>query len=946
MDRFDAFISYSHAADGRLAPAVQSGLQRLAKRVFQRRALRVFRDETGLSTNPHLWGSIEDALTSSDWFVLLASPEAAASQWVDREVATFLTTHPVDHLLVVVTSGDLRFTSDGHVDTSVTTCLPSPLIAALEDEPRWLDLRWAHDDSQLDLRNGRFRAAIADLAAPIHGVAKEDLEGEDVRQQRRAKRLAVVGVTAVGLFAVAAVVAAGVALDQRSEAADQRDEARTQRNVAEQQRAEAEAQRAAAEAERERADTEANVALTKGLAAQATALTGTDLDLSLLLAVEGYRRNPSLDTETGLLTALNGGSLVDSVVDGLPDGIVDIESGGDRSSLFVLTVGGDLLEYDAAAFTQIGEPVATGIVNPWVLDMSRDGSHLAYTGGAGTTVIDLQTRTVVASDLGGGSGSAALSPDGSRVAVTVIATGRVDVFDAATSSVTHTFQVLDAAAGFIDDDRLALQQLGSPVLEVYALDTPAGPPLLATDPERMVGGGGIEVSPDGSLIIAGGLEGTAVLLDSATLEPVSPVIATDGSRTGDFSFSADGSLVSLSSDDGSATVATTSGDVLGTLRGLTGSVVTDFLDGYDLVSASTVDSTALRWQPLGSALGSESLVPGLIMAEVFADGEQAVTASLAGQVTVAPVANLGAPVAQQNVGEVIRAIDVSEAAGLAAVYSIDTNDVGDAVLGRSVDLFSLPDLEVVRSIPFGDAPVSEIAFNPDGTQLAVGYRDGNLAIFDVATGEIVVEPFPVDEFPCCLGLLVWSPDGTRFFAGGQDGILHVLDTVTWTESARQVLVPAQLALREGRLSDDGSILVVPAESGEVFLVDVATGEPIGEPFISAGTQLQQAALLDDGRLLAAMSRDGSLRLWDVATRRAIGPALSGHAGFATAFELLAPDEALSLGANGTVFTWSMDAATWVELACSLAGRNLSREEWELYVGGDYRATCAQWPEGS
>jgi hypothetical protein len=28
---FDGFISYSHAADGRLAPAVQRGLHRLAK---------------------------------------------------------------------------------------------------------------------------------------------------------------------------------------------------------------------------------------------------------------------------------------------------------------------------------------------------------------------------------------------------------------------------------------------------------------------------------------------------------------------------------------------------------------------------------------------------------------------------------------------------------------------------------------------------------------------------------------------------------------------------------------------------------------------------------------------------------------------------------------------------------------------------------------------------
>lgn len=51
---YDGFISYSHAADGRLAPALQSGLQQLARPWWKLRSLRIFRDETGLSVNPHL----------------------------------------------------------------------------------------------------------------------------------------------------------------------------------------------------------------------------------------------------------------------------------------------------------------------------------------------------------------------------------------------------------------------------------------------------------------------------------------------------------------------------------------------------------------------------------------------------------------------------------------------------------------------------------------------------------------------------------------------------------------------------------------------------------------------------------------------------------------------------------------------------------------------------
>lgn len=81
---YDALISYSHALDGTLARALQIGLERFAKPWYRP---RVFPDTTSLPANPGLWSSIEKALASSAWLVLMASPEAARSGWVDREVA-------------------------------------------------------------------------------------------------------------------------------------------------------------------------------------------------------------------------------------------------------------------------------------------------------------------------------------------------------------------------------------------------------------------------------------------------------------------------------------------------------------------------------------------------------------------------------------------------------------------------------------------------------------------------------------------------------------------------------------------------------------------------------------------------------------------------------------------------------------------------------------------
>src|SRR5262245_49005565 len=83
--QFTAFLSYSHAADGRLAEVLQSKLQRFATPWYRRRSIRVFRDTTGLGLTPDLWDAIRVALTASEFFILLASEQAARSQWVSQE---------------------------------------------------------------------------------------------------------------------------------------------------------------------------------------------------------------------------------------------------------------------------------------------------------------------------------------------------------------------------------------------------------------------------------------------------------------------------------------------------------------------------------------------------------------------------------------------------------------------------------------------------------------------------------------------------------------------------------------------------------------------------------------------------------------------------------------------------------------------------------------------
>ena len=83
---YNAFISYGHTKDGRVAPAIRSALQKFGKPWYSRASMEVFLDETGLAWTPDLLGEIQRALENSQSFILLASPEAAQSRWVEKEV--------------------------------------------------------------------------------------------------------------------------------------------------------------------------------------------------------------------------------------------------------------------------------------------------------------------------------------------------------------------------------------------------------------------------------------------------------------------------------------------------------------------------------------------------------------------------------------------------------------------------------------------------------------------------------------------------------------------------------------------------------------------------------------------------------------------------------------------------------------------------------------------
>jgi len=214
---YDAFISYSNEADSRLAAELGQGLKRLAKKWNERRALEVFFDQASLSAAPHLWEELAENLDRSRHLVLLMSPEAAASAWVNREIEHFLSSHSDDRLVLVLTQGDITWDNAAGDWSETSDAVPECLRGRLSNEPLWVDLRWAHDEEHLDLRHSRFRDAVATIAAPLHGKSKDEIEGEDVRAHRRGVRVRRTAVTALLLLLLTATAASVIAVAFRSQ---------------------------------------------------------------------------------------------------------------------------------------------------------------------------------------------------------------------------------------------------------------------------------------------------------------------------------------------------------------------------------------------------------------------------------------------------------------------------------------------------------------------------------------------------------------------------------------------------------------------------------------------------------------------------------------------------------------------------------------------------------
>jgi WD40 repeat protein/DNA-binding SARP family transcriptional activator/class 3 adenylate cyclase/ABC-type cobalamin/Fe3+-siderophores transport system ATPase subunit len=205
-------------------------------------------------------------------------------------------------------------------------------------------------------------------------------------------------------------------------------------------------------------------------------------------------------------------------------------------------------------------------------------------------------------------------------------------------------------------------------------------------------------------------------------------------------------------------------------------------------------------------------------------------------------------------------------------------------------------------------------FSPDGKLLAAfGYPSLNGS--GVSSVDLLAVPslHPVQLLHVGNGFVVspaFSPDSKEFAVSEIElsaafGRVIVWDTATWSQRATLQLPyePAGIVFVAGGAwlaTTQVNSLGGPEDLSRVDLWDAVTLQPIGDPIMVRG----------DAGLLAT-DRPGGYR-------------------FASG----------STSPLGTPMVWDVDPAHWDAMACRIAGRDLTRAEWNQYLPGrPYQATC-------
>lgn len=900
--KYWAFISYSHA-DQKWADWLHKSLETYGVPkvlvgktskvgVVPKRAYPIFRDRDELPSSADLGEKLMQALMQSRFLIVVCSPRAVASRWVNEEIKSFKSMGREDKVLCLIVDGE-PYASE-HPELGLEECFPEPVrykvdanmkVTEERTEPIAADARRGKD--------GRENAKLK-LLAGMFGVNFSDLKQRDAERRHRRMQLAMVVVMLVmcGFLVLAgqAILAKREAEGARASAERQREEAVNQKNRADKERAAAvkakkdaeealkseAVQRSKAEqandaavaakneAERSAEDAKKQTILAEKSAAEAKAQTKLAEDAKLAAdkaAADARRaRDAAEESEKRVSRELSLSYFVEA------SRLI-----GDNHQPQGMAYLSKSLALDASNASAQARVLSLLASRNWALPKYaalKQDSAVVMTrfNPDGKTMLTAAGKEVRIWNVADGSPSKILShkqsvryadysPDGQLI-VSTSDDGLVQVWDAKTGekkgkAFSHSDWVYTAA--FSADSKLLITASQDKTARVWNALTgePKTESFKLTGPVRWAA-----ISADGKQALTAS-ESAAQLWDVEKGQPIGQPMTHDGGVYY-VSFSPDGKFA-----------ATASGDKTAKIWGLGGTNATaqvlkhnDWVnqvkftpDGRYVVTCSS-DSTAKVWEvPTGKQIGQTMQHGGVISMVAISPNARLIATASADRSARLWDLKTGLPQSEPL-----------ELSGEVKWVSFSPDGMWLSVGGADgyTKVWSASERRPLSLALNHDSALSHAAFSRDGNLVLTVADDRTVRIWSVSTGQLVGNPIKLDAR---VTAAVFSPDG-KYVATAADRYARVWNI----ETGESVGQPAQhdRQINTVVFRKDGKAILTASEDGSAKLWNVVDGKQIGVD-MKHDRAVRMASFSNDGTMVLTASADKTAKLWDGKTGKAMGP---------------------------------------------------------------------------
>jgi WD40 repeat protein len=318
------------------------------------------------------------------------------------------------------------------------------------------------------------------------------------------------------------------------------------------------------------------------------------------------------------------------------------------------------------------------------------------------------------------------------------------------------------------------------------------------------------------------------------------------------------------------------------------------------VRAGSGDDVGLAFSPDGKLLASTD-DDGMVRLWDTATGKPAGTPLVVNSSPAAAIGGTGYAILDVAFSPDGKQLAIGEPRGTVGLWDLATRRAVGSLLRAPPNFSGSTDVE------------TGLAFSPDGKLLAGADLDGMVSLWDPATGKAVGAPLPGDPGPYGrVTEVAFSPDGTTLAMAGLNGTVRLWDLATGRPTGASLPADSYPGAAV-EFSPDGKRVATTELGGDVRLWDSATGQYAGSPVPivhGAGDYLKG----DDTEVNMVFSPDGKLlaypsfpvQVWDLATGKAVDPAISNGSGKPNWMAFSPNGKLLATADNdGTVQLWDL-----------------------------------------